>query len=135
MIKIFLTLIFLITFASYSAVFGFSGSSGQGCGSCSAPIEVNARKVFDLLSKDNPDELTQKLSDPLLCESIECSGLSIEEAHNTIKNILEQRRFQKSQDLTMYATIFTTMISLVALLLSYLGYRFTKTNSKIRTRK
>ena len=127
MIKIFLTLIFLITFASYSAVFGFSGSSGQGCGSCSAPIEVNARKVFDLLSKDNPDELTQKLSDPLLCETIECAGLSVEEAHNTIKNILEQRRFQQSQNLTFYTSAVAILFSLLSLLISFLAYRHDKT--------
>ena len=96
------------------------------CSSCNAPIEVNARKVFDLLSKDNPDELTQKLSDPLLCESIECAGLSVEEVHNTIKNILEQRRFQQSQNLTFYTSAVAILFSLLSLLISFLAYRHDK---------
>ena len=100
-----------------------SNAVGQGsCGSCGGPIDVNSRKLWESLGLDSDEALSQKLSDPRLCETINCFGLTQEEAQNTIKNAIEFHRFEKSQQLaentrnqSFYFSILSVIISTLSL--------------------
>ena len=111
-------------------------TSVGGC--CGGPVEVNARKLFDALDLLNEDELTRNLSDPKLCETIDCYGLTIDEAHNTVKNIIEKHRFSESQDLNRQTQSQTFYLALVSILISIVTFCFTiffKLKSRLKENK
>ena len=115
-----------------------TGGGGTGCSGCGgAPIEVNARKLFDALDLLNEDELTRNLSDPKLCETIDCYGLTIDEAHNSVKNIIEKHRFGESQKLTqqtllqaLYFSLGSIFIAMSSLCVAIFSWRLNVRNSK-----
>lgn len=132
-IVIYFVFFFVFPVNSFSFNTGGTTCGGSGC----RPIEKQAREVFDFLILETDEELSHKLSDPDLCKTISCLGLTTIEVQNTIKNIFEARRFEKTQQQaketqsqTFYLALVSIVIALGSLLIASLAFKHNRQNSK-----